>query len=631
MANDFFKNLTNNINKAFKVSPERGVPLPRKGLFAFNNTVLNKKQQKQFILNSETLKKLGNSDPISWAIRRTLKGFISNVAWDIVPDTDSVEAELDRWENLVLAYINPYGFDKPKFESELLNKELQAEVQHKVDTVMDDTSLSDSERRDRIRWVFKIMIRKVRDTAESHKYQVKKLFEHPSNTDSSFRLLLELLLEDLLVFDAGVLVKNYNYHGELAELYTIPGQEVKLYRNEDGTAPEPPEAAYAWEEKGVLRAEFANDELLYITQNPQHTGYGLSPMEVAAYVITASLYADEYNIDYFKHSNVPPGVLNLGENVTEDQRVVFQKMWENEVLGRGGAHKIVFAAGSDKMQFIPMRLQTNQDMQMMEYLKWTTSVKCACHGLSPQDIGFVLDFGKANLESQVELSKSRGVNNLLNLLSSYFNQEIVKTEFQFTDVKFAWNTEDAVNSIQIAQVDKIDIDTGVICINERREKLGLKPIEGGSEYTIKGAVGMLPVSDLDKLDEQKIDAESTMSDMGSEVATPGATATENSMQVAEHASSLPDNSNPKGKKSGDNKIGNKTGPKAETKVNGDAGRPTIHQQKKNENKLTIKVNRDQKVKDQYDQLNKTIDVLKQQGIDAELRIGFTDDTKKSAS
>jgi len=627
MANNFFKDLSNNMAKAFRVTAERGTPAPRKGLYAFNNTTLNKKQQKQFVLNAETLKKLANSDPIAWAIRRTLKGYISNVSWDIVPDTDSVEAELDRWENLVIAYINPYGFDKPDFQSTILTNETKAEVQHKVDVVLGDSKLSDSEKRDRIRWVFKIMVRKVRDVAESHKYTVKNLFEHPSNTDSSFRVLLELLLEDILIFDAGALVKNYNYHGDLAELYTIPGQEVKLYRNEDGTAPESPEPGYAWEDKGVLRAEFANDELLYITQNPQHSGYGLSPLEVAAYIITASLYADEYNIEYFKHSNVPPGVLNLGENVTEDQRALFQKLWENEVLGRGGAHKIVFASGSDKMQFIPMRVQTNQDMQMMEYLKWTTSVKCACYGLSPQDIGFVLDFGKANLESQVELSKSRGVNNLLNLLASYFNQEIVKTEFKFTDVKFAWNTEDAVNSIQIAQVDKIDIDTGVICINERREKLGMKPIEGGNEYTIKGAIGMLPVSDLDKLDEQKIDSESTMSDMGSEVATPGATATGNAMQAAEHAASLPDNS--KGNKPGSNKIGNKSGPKEKAKVNGDAGRPTVHQAKQNKDKVTIKVNRAQDTDTQYEQLNKTIDALKDQGINATLKIGFQDDKKES--
>ena len=628
MANNFFKSLTNNLNKAFRVTPERGIPEPRKGLFAFNNTVLNKKQQKQFVLNAETLKKLANSDPISWAIRRTLKGFISNVAWDIVPDTSAVEAELDRWENLYLASINPYGFETPQFQSTLLTNALKAEVISKVKVVMDDSSIKDSEKRNRVRWIFKIMIRKIRDDAESHKYVVKNLFEHPSNTDSSFRVLLELLLEDILIFDAGALVKNYNYQGDIAELYTIPGQEVKLYRNEDGTAPEAPEAAYAWEDKGVLRAEFTNEELVYITQNPQHSGYGLSPLEVAAYIITASLYADEYNIEYFKHSNVPPGVLNLGENVTEDQRAIFQKLWENEVLGRGGAHKIVFASGSDKMQFIPMRVQTNQDMQMMEYLKWTTSVKCACYGLSPQDIGFVLDFHRTTAETQAELSKTRGVNNLLNLLQSYFNEEVVKTEFEFMDVKFAWNTEVAKDNIQIAQVDKIDIDTGVISINERREKLGLKPIDGGDEFTIKGAVGMMPVSDLEQLTDQKIDSEAPMSDMGTESATPAALAADHASQAAEHQAALNPVVNKPGAKSS-TKPGAKPGPQAKDKVQGNAGHPTFKEQKQNENKITIKVNREQKIGDQYDQLEKTIDTLKQQGISATLKIGFTEDKKDS--
>ena len=140
---------------------------------------------------------------------------------------------------------------------------------------------------------------------------------------------------------------------------------------------------------------------------------------------------------------------------------------------------------------------------------------------------------------------------------------------------------------------------------------------------------MLPVSDLDKLDEQKIDSESTMSDMGSEVATPGATAAENSMQAAEHAASLPDNSNPKGNKPGNNKVGNKPGPKEKAKVNGDAGRPTAHQAKQNKGKVTIKVNRAQNTDTQYEQLNKTVDALREQGLDAELRIGFIDNSKDS--
>jgi len=599
--NNIFKSITNNISKAFHVAPGRPQPMPRKGVFSFVNTTINKKQQRQFVLNSATLGKLANTDPITWSIRRTIKGYISGIPWDIVPDTARMETELDRWEDSSVDGINPYGFDVPEFESDILNPELKKSVQTKLDIILDDSSIDDKEKRDRIRWLFRATAKKLRQDAEAHTHAVKAIFEHPNNTETSFRVLLELLLDDILVYDSGALVKNYNYYGELAELYCIPGQEIKIYRNEDGTMPEDPEPAYAWEEKGILRCEFKNDEMLYIMQNPQHSGYGLSPLEVAAYIITASLYADEYNIDYFKHSNVPPGIVNLGESVQEDQRQVFQKLWEEEVQGRGGLHKLVFTSGSDKIQFVPMRVQTNRDMQMMEYLKWTTAIKCACYGISPQDIGFVLNF-QYQAEVQEKLSKARGVKTLLNLLQSYFNEEIVKAEFSFDDVKFEWQDADDKEDIKQVQIDKIDLDSGVININERRKIRGLKPIDGGDEYMIKGAAGMVPVSDLEKLNDPA-SPEQNLTPLGQEPPTdqlePG------------------------------NLEGNPTN------IPNEPGRPSKTQEKTSaekmpmmdNNNLNIKVNKKGTEKEQHELLNKTIDVLKQQGINATLRIGFTDEDK----
>jgi len=586
---------TDFLSKAFRVDPDRPIPAPRKGMFNFINTTINKKQQRQFVLNSATLGKLANTDPITWAIRRTIKGYISGIPWDIVPDTDKIESELDRWEDMVIAYINPYGFDAPEFTSKILDKDLFEEISSKLDTILEDMSINDADKRDRVRWLFKTTIKKVKDVAESHKHEVKCIFEHPNNAETSFRVLLELLLDDILIYDSAALVKNYNYYGKLAELYTLPGQEIKIYRNEDGTMPNPPESAYAWEDKGVLRAEFGNDEMLYIMQNPQHSGYGLSPLEVAAYIITASLYADEYNIDYFKHSNVPPGVMNLGEQVTEDQRLLFQKMWEQEVQGRGGLQKIVFAAGSDKMQFIPMRVQTNRDMQMMEYLKWTTAIKCACYGISPQDIGFVLDFHRTTAEVQEKLSRTRGVNNLLNLLQSYFNEEIVKAEFPFQDVKFAWELDESKDSIQQAQIDNIDLQSGVMSINERRKARGMKPIEGGDEYVIKApGTNMTPVSDLAKLNDARIDDEVQPGIGQPKAADP--------LDPMGFGGGIP-------------------GAEGELTVDGEPGRPTTDEAQESGD-LNLKVNKNKSLKEQEALLNKTIETLKKQGINATLKIGF---------
>jgi HK97 family phage portal protein len=603
MANKLIKSMTQALSKAFRVDVGRDAPMPRKGLWSFSNAVLNKKQLKSTPLNPFTLKRLANTDPITWAIRRVIKGFISQTKWDIVPDTQPTELELDRWEDSILDSLNPYDIDNSvNFTSEIMNTNLQAELKAKSQTIIDDIYIDSTEKRERIRWLFRTYTKKIRQEAESHKHKVKCIFEHPNHTDSSFRQLLELILDDILIYDAGIIIKNYDWHNRLAELYTIPGHEVYTYRNEDRTMPEPPDAAYVWEEAGIQRAEFTNDELVYIMQNPQHTGYGQSPLEVAAYIITASLYADEYNIDYFKNSNVPPGIVNLGPDVTEDQRALFQKMWELETQGRGGLHKLVITSGSDKLQFVPMRNMSNQDMQMMEYLKWAASIKCSCYGLSPQDIGFVLDFGRPGGETQESLSQRRGIKSLLNLTQSYFNEEIVKSEFPFKDVKFEWESDDKKSDIQEVQMDKIDIDTGVISRNERRKKLGLKPIDGGDKYIISSTGNMVPVEDLERMDDP---------------VEPGVLPQQPGLPIAQQSDSpltgLP---------------GAAPGPVSEPKVDGEPGRPTLHEEATGSN-IDVSVNPKQSTKKQIDNLNNAVAELKKKGINATLRIGFGDDVEKN--
>ena len=591
---DIIKKIRNTFSKALKLDPGRGEPVPRKGMFRFLNNTTGKKVQRQFTLSAATLGRLANTDPVIWAIRRVIKGFISQTKWDIVPDTDVLEAELDRWEEAILTSINPYGYDLPAFKSEVLHKEIQDEIRSSLPSIIKKAG-DEKAKREAVRWFFKTWAKRVKQNAEEHKYKVKCILDHPNQTETTFRTLLELVLDDILIYDSGVIIKNYDYLGNLAEIYPLPGQEVKIYRNEDRTIPKAPEPAYVWEDKGVIRAEFTNDELLYISQNPQQSGYGVSPLEVAAYIITASLYADEYNIDYFKNSNVPPGVLNLGENVSEDQRQMFQNLWEQEVQGRGGLHKLLITSGSDKLDFIPMRVQSNRDMQMMEYLKWTVAIKCACYGISPQDIGFVLDFHRTTSEVQAKLSQSRGINTLLNLMASFFNEEIVKAEFGFQDVKFEWQSSDQKNDIQQSQVDRLDIDSGVISINERRKKLGKKPIEGGDEQMIKTGVGMVPVKDIDKLDE---------------------------------VGGMPNRSFQPGGES--DPLGLQPGPEAQQQVDGDAGRPTIENAvppniPDSTNTIKVSINRKKNYKEQNKLIDKTIKELKKQGIDADLRIGFDED------
>jgi len=577
----------------------------RKGALEFAQNAISKKQLKAQTINSATLTRLANTDPVIWAIRRTIKSHVSQAKWDIVIDVEDAEKELERFEDHALSHLSPYAIgDMDDFKSYILDPKLVAEIDSEIRHILQEP-VSNSDKKKAIKWFFSSASRRIKGEAELHRQQVKQIFMAPSTQgqECNFRALNELVLEDLLIHDAGVVVKNWSQDGErLAELYHIPGDEILRYINEDRTIPEPPEAAYIWECDGIIRAEFDRDELVYIMQNPQKNGYGLSPLEVAAYVITASLHADEYNIDFFKHSNVPPGIINLGKDVTDDQRTLFQALWDNECQGkRGGLHRLLMTSGTEDLQFVPIRNMSNRDMQMMEYLKWTVMIKTTAYGLSPQDIGLTVDLHRTTAETQQIITQSRGIRSVLHLLEEYYNQEIVKKEYPFDDVKFQWQNIESTDEVKEANIDAIDIQQGVMSRNERRAKKGLRAIEGGDTVTVTGGAGMVAVSDLEEKeeDQEELEEQATGEDVPPQE-TPGEPGLEGG-------------------------VSDPVTPDAGAEE--DAGADPLGEEPQ-EQKLAFKVNRSIPISKQHDSIAAFVENIKKNGKDTEIHISFETDEEK---
>lgn len=509
----FFKNIGTALSKAVNRSIGIRGAEPRKGNFQWMSGLPSKKVLKPVVINALTIKQLANTDPITWAIKNTRRAQITQTKWEIVGDTEKLELELDRWHMTITNNLNPWGFEEV-FNPLLVGKDLFAKASKDIKSILEEPTAPMSDKKAQLKWYFESVKRKVRQDAEEHASIVKKIFDKPNRSESpTFRQFVELLVDDILTYDAGVIVKNFNTLGELAELYLLPGQDVKLYRNPDRTVPEPPEYAFVWEDQGLLRAEFTRDEIVYIMANPQQNGYGMSPIEVAAYIITASLFADEYNIDFFRHSNVPPAVFDLGKNVSQEQRKQFEVMWDNEVAGRG-LHRMVFISGGEDPKYIPLAAQSARDMEMMAYLKWTLSIKCAAFQISPQDLGFVEDFHRTTAEVQKQISKERGIRNLLTLLETYFNTEIVKKCFPFNDVKFQWQGMEVLDEASQATMDINDINAGVITRNDRRKRLGMPPTEGGDTILVNATPTTIRLEDLRKPEENQEEGNQPLSGDG---------------------------------------------------------------------------------------------------------------------
>ena len=461
-------------------------------------------RKRSFKLTAERLNNMANTDPVIWSILKTRRDQVTQTKWDIVPDLDQAFAELDRWESIITSNMNPFQITQ-EFIPDTLNKKVIGMVEERLKSLgLDKVNIDDPEELKDAQKATVVLFEATRNSmtqdAAIHANIVRKFLQRPNSTQTSFEAFIKLVCDDILKFDAGVIIKNKNRKGELAEIYTLPGQEIKVLLNEDGSSPASPDPAYKYMPSGTTSdgIDFTNDELIYISDNPGQNGYGTSPLEIAIWIITASLYAENYNLDFLKHSNVPPGILSLGENVDETTRQLFQKQWEQEIKGAGGLHTLKFLAGASDPKLIPLRNLSNRDMQLMEYLKWTVSIKCMAYGISPQDIGFVQDFHRTTSETQKELSKSRGLKNLLALLEGYLNGEIVKSEWDFDDVKFSWLDVDLEDATTRGAIDLNDLRAGVITINERRKNRGDKPIIGGDQNYIYAGATVIDVVEVYK-------------------------------------------------------------------------------------------------------------------------------------
>ncbi len=457
---------------------------------------------------------------------------------------DEIKEELTRWREFELANVNPYGVTG-EFKTTIVSDEWQKKIrQHLAESAppsrlmgkqapmgaapvegqvpqqppgqmpsqlpgkMPDSADQDRDRkRLRIITIFDTYERLITQEISSHCAEAQALLEHPNNdSELSWRALLTRVVDDILVYDAGVIIKNRSRDGnKIAELYDLPGQEIRRWIHPNRSTPQPPYAAYEWWHDGraVPDARWTNDELVYIMANPQHDGYGFSPIEAAQYIIASSLDTDKFNIDYIREYNVPPTVFTL-RNADPASRAAFERKLDEKTAG-AGKFKTLVAGGINPEDFSVTQLKSIVPAQM-QLDKWTNyciAVKAMCYGMSPQDIGMIIDVRKTTQEKQAELSQVRGIRFILHLVAVYVNAEIIKPEFG-EDIMFKWlDVEGPVDESEQADIAWGDMGRGVININDRRRTEGLPPIEGGDVNTIDTGMGRVPVKKLAQWDREQ--------------------------------------------------------------------------------------------------------------------------------
>lgn len=313
--------------------------------------------------------------------------------------------------------------------------------------------------------------------------KIAKLFSRPNDQYESFGSIKRKLLKDILLYDnAGVEIVNKGL--EKFELYcNAPGHEIYPFVGKNGAFLNPNKAYVQIRNKKELTS-WEVSELMYFVKNVASGSMrGFSPIESIALQITADLYSDKYNIDFFSN-NAMPNIAFLFENLgfgRGNAALRRAKQWYLEEH-QGKPHQPLFMGaekGAVKLQQMQM---SNRDMEFKEYQMYLLSKIMAVYGMQPFVLGLITDTtGKLNSTEQVNQFKIDAVVPYLNLIIDTFNRVLIQDEanYGYDDIYLIHDDLDLRDMKTTAEMYETYLKNGVITINQVRQELKMAPVPWG--------------------------------------------------------------------------------------------------------------------------------------------------------
>jgi HK97 family phage portal protein len=280
------------------------------------------------------------------------------------------------------------------------------------------------------------------------------------------------------------------------ELYDIAGINIKLNVDKHGSFKDDNAAYYFIDANSKKIAEFAKDELIYFIANPTAGSiYGLSPIETLYNIIQADNQAAKLNRRRLDSDGIISGVLSF-PGMGKAKLKANQNFWKQRAKKKGAS---LVVTSSPDVQFIRVA-ESHQEMQFMEYQKWTLTQIMAVYGLQPIVLG-VIDptTGKLNSKEQRAQFKSDAILPLLSLEAHHLTDVLVNQAFGYDDIEI-YHEEPAQELTKIENTDVADRmgKLGVITINEAREMIGLDSLDEGGDVLILNASLKNIVEDVNK-------------------------------------------------------------------------------------------------------------------------------------
>lgn len=269
-------------------------------------------------------------------------------------------------------------------------------------------------------------------------------------------------------------------------LAPIMDDKLKLKKRFDSTKP----FRYVQVVRGKIMAAFTEDELIFEaaqpTVDPEDNGYSIGELETLMQIVTAHLYAEAHNRNFFTQGIGTKGILHIkGDNISRAQLEAFKRQWFNQVVNTRNAFRPPIIGMAEDVKWVPLA-QTNKEMEFEQWMNYLIKMTCAIYQIDPAEINFDISktqsstLNEGNNEEKLKASKDKGLRPLLDYIENLMNNHILRywnpklaDKYKFKFVGFQAESKQQ-------EIDRLQKETQVWkSLNEARIEMGYPPIENG--------------------------------------------------------------------------------------------------------------------------------------------------------
>lgn len=344
-------------------------------------------------------------------------------------------------------------------------------------------------------WIFSVVNREVSDITKAEPHvrpidksakvdknmqqridKVRRFLDNPNDNKESFKEIREKVVRDMLVFGKGTLEKTLDERRHIREVYSQDPRGIKIATDVNGKIRES-DAYILKDKRGRGEIKWDIDEMIFMVLNPSSSSfYGVKTLDAIANSVAADILRSTYNARFFINGAEAAGIISL-DGMSKKEVDKFKAQWKKNFQGVTRSHKL--AVTNVPTKFVRMAL-TNRDMQFSEYGSELRMKIFSAYAMQPFIMGVIdANTGKLNSEQQVENYKDGALRPILSKESYYYTQEIVKMGFGYKDIAIEFPTLDLADLKTQSEIDRQDVTSGIVVINEVRARRNLSKVPWG--------------------------------------------------------------------------------------------------------------------------------------------------------